>query len=524
MILTRARAREQTSLGLVPVVAGALLALAATLYLLTAGRKMPLATAIPLSVAVPLPLLGAIAFERLRARRLTLRDTTLSVLLFLVVGYAVFNRTFGYLGIPQLNLFVGEVVLAAGLLLLPASLPATLGRLVARHPAMVAALVVWSAYGLVQVLRGVAAGYGVVEALRQSAFHYYLLYLPLGALAGGARDAPARVYGALRVLAWLTAVYGVLNIGFLYRYSDLLIPGTYNTVLFPQISAAGSSPTVIAVLALVCLRSQLGFRPVVHWLLLAANLGILLGVQVRQDYVALAVSLLVWAALSQRDRFRPAWRVGLTVVLLGSAAWLSDLEVPSVRGPIGVRQVIARVLTAVNPAAANQITGEAEETADVASDNVEWRTRWWAAIREHVGASPGLLLLGEGYGYRLNQLVDYVSRDVWTSHSVLYDTLGRLGAIGVGLFALGFITVLAAVVRAALGGPAHGAFRLLVVAYAVGFYVGAHFFNSFGSPFGAVPLWILLGLALSPLGASQGAQAPEPPAVGGERKGLASSP
>lgn len=502
MISPRLRSGSATGLGLIPLVAWACLALVATLYLLAGARGLPLALAVPLSVAVPLPLLGVMAFERLRAKRLALKDAALSVLLFLVVGYVIFNRTFGYLGIPQLNLFVGEVALAAGLLLLPASLPATIGKFAARHPLLTAALVVWFAFGLVQVLRGVSAGYGVIEAFRHSAFHYYLLYLPLGLLAGSARGAPERVYGALRAIIWLCAIYGLLSLGLLYRFTYLVLPGT-NALLFPQIAWNGSSPTVIAILALVYLRQRLGFSPPAYWTLLAANVAVLLGIQVRQDYVILGVAAAVWAILSKRDRLRPAGRIALTVTALVGTAWVADFQVPSARGTIGARYVIARVLASISPSAADRVAGaDAERTADIASANVSWRVRWWVAIREHVSSSPGLLLLGEGYGYALRQLVDYVEEDVWTSHSVLYDTLGRLGLAGVALFALTFALILAAVLRVARADPEHAPFRLMILAYGAGFYVGAHFYNSFGAPFGAIPLWIMLGLALSPLGAA----------------------
>lgn len=494
-------ARSQPGLGIMPLIVWACFALGAALYLLAVERRLPLTLAVPLSVAVPLPLLVVISAERLRSKRLTLREALLSTLLFLVVGYAVFNRTFGYIGIPQLNLFIGEVVLAAGLVMLPATLPAAVGRLAVRHPWLVATLLVWLAYGLVQALRGAASGFGVFEAVRQLSFHYYLLYLPLGLVAGSVPGSAARVFGALRVLIVLSATYGVVYLVFLFRFSDLLVPGTSNTSLFPQISAAGSSPTIISVLALVCLRDRIGFSPVAFWALLAANIAVLLGVQVRQDYVALVVSALTWAVLSRRHRLRPLFLSGLTILVLGAAAWATDLQIPSGRGPIGVRFVIARVVATVNPVAADRVTqGEAEETSDVASDNVTWRTRWWAAIADHVSASPGLLLIGEGYGFELRSLVNYVEPGVWTSHSVLFDTLGRLGAVGAALFALVFASLLVVIVRLARADPEHASFRLVVVAYAVGFYVGAHFYNGFGSPFGAIPLWILAGLALSPFG------------------------
>ena len=39
--------------------------------------------------------------------------------IFLIIGYILLNRSFAYLGIPQLKLFIGEIVLFCFLLGLP---------------------------------------------------------------------------------------------------------------------------------------------------------------------------------------------------------------------------------------------------------------------------------------------------------------------------------------------------------------------------------------------------------------------
>ena len=83
---------------------------------------------------------------------------------FLVVGYLCMTRSFAYLGIPPL--FIGEIVLAAFLLLKPrVALGTWAASLLRPSPlnALGLALLAFMSYGVWQVGRGVLAGSSILS-------------------------------------------------------------------------------------------------------------------------------------------------------------------------------------------------------------------------------------------------------------------------------------------------------------------------------------------------------------------------
>src|SRR3954463_3106709 len=120
-----------------------------------------------MSTAYPLrlPHAGSLPQPRLRAPlqvRPFVSDKWQKTGVFLIIGYVLFNRSFAYLGIPQLKLFIGEIVLFCFLVFRPAQSLDTL-RLALATPGRLRdcawALVVFVCYGLFEVCRGLALGY-----------------------------------------------------------------------------------------------------------------------------------------------------------------------------------------------------------------------------------------------------------------------------------------------------------------------------------------------------------------------------
>jgi hypothetical protein len=86
---------------------------------------------------------------------------------FLLVGYLSFGRSFAYLGVPPI--FIGEVALAAFVLLMPRVVLGTwAGSLLRSSPlnGLALALLVFVAYGLWQVVRGVLSGSPIIYTLK----------------------------------------------------------------------------------------------------------------------------------------------------------------------------------------------------------------------------------------------------------------------------------------------------------------------------------------------------------------------
>ena len=104
---------------------------------------------------------------------------------FLIIGYLCMTRSFAYLGVPPL--FIGEIVLAAFLLLKPrVALGTWVDSLLRVSPlnALGLALLVFTLYGVWQVGRGILEGGSTLYALKLFIFNYYTLYLSLGIWVG----------------------------------------------------------------------------------------------------------------------------------------------------------------------------------------------------------------------------------------------------------------------------------------------------------------------------------------------------
>jgi hypothetical protein len=106
---------------------------------------------------------------------------------FLVLGYGLFGRSFAYLGVPGLKLFIGEVVLAAFVLMRGGWVLGTWSLWLLRRGTQ--GLLGWSLllfvlYGLFQVLYGLFLGHDTLLVLQNFVFNLYPLYLFLGLFVG----------------------------------------------------------------------------------------------------------------------------------------------------------------------------------------------------------------------------------------------------------------------------------------------------------------------------------------------------
>ena len=398
---------------------------------------------------------------------------------FLLLGYLSMGRAFAYWGVPSAQIFIGEVALAAFIIRHPA---AVLGRwLGALWRGTVLAEVAWAfyfflAYGVFEILRGLNAGYSPLTTLENFAFNYYPLYLFLGIWVG-ARD-PGFLRRFIPMLAWWNGIYGTLWI-ILLRRLDFAVPGGFLT-FFGQ--PGGSA---------VALLGLLTFTP--HWRrswpLLLLNTFVLLGTEVRAEWLALLVGLCAWGAVTLR--------IGRLLNILGSGlallwvAYLVDFQMPGARGgELSTRGVIGRALAPINEDLAARYTDSAESAAGTFS----WRTEWWAAIWKSVHADPITTVVGHAYGYPLASLAPFVGdQTTRTPHNVFYYALGYSGWIGVGVFfVLQFAVVRLLWNAYRLTGQPFG------LVYWASVIAAAFFGNVFETPFGAVPFYLLTGISIAP--------------------------
>jgi O-Antigen ligase len=408
-----------------------------------------------------------------------------TVVKWLILGYLCMSRSFAYLGIPQWNLFVGEVALAYFLLSGPKTASGRWPWVALKDPdfrTLKRLFVLLFVFGVFQVVRGIHEGQPPLTAARDLAFNYYPLYLFLGMWVG--MHSPRFLRDVLYLLAWLNGLYGLAFILFLNRV-DWIIPGVSKEVWEVRIFGQPLA-SAIALLALLAFEKDL--KSVWHVFLL--NLFVLLGMQIRGEWLAFGVGLLLWAWMGKH--LKKLASAGAYVVLLLGLMYAIDLNLPGpeTRGPgtISAADLVGRALAPINMDLAAEYTSNSEN----AEVTTLWRTIWWARIWISVHENPTRSLLGFGYGFPLGDIVPYLQGQfIRTPHNFFFYALGYTGWFGVGLF-LFFQAELARLLWRTwkkTGTP----FGIL---FWVTSLVFACFTAFFEAPYGAIPFYLITGCAI----------------------------
>jgi len=411
---------------------------------------------------------------------------------FLVLGYFCMSRSFAYLGVPQWGLFVGEVVLAYFLFLGPKTARGRWPWVVIKAPSLnrlIQLFCILFAYGVFQVFLGIRQGHPLFTAARDLAFNYYPLYLFLGMWLGlqSSQFLPRLV----RLLAWFNGVYGLVYILVLNNLA-WTIPGVSKEVAEVRVfgQPLGSA---IALIGLLAFESNL--RSV--WHLFILNLFVLLGMEIRGEWLAFAVGLLLWALMTKRLKHLAV--AGTYLLLLLALMYAMDLKVPGpetrLAGTISTRDLVGRAVAPIDPDIASDFT----ENSQDAQNTTLWRTLWWAEILISVHESPTRAILGFGYGFPLGDLVPYLEGEfIRTPHNFFLYALGYTGWLGVALF-FAFQAELARLLWSTwkeTGQP----FGIL---FWVTSLVFASFTAFFETPYGAIPFYLVIGCAIASVRSSE---------------------
>ncbi|HEV2386562.1 MAG TPA: O-antigen ligase family protein [Candidatus Acidoferrales bacterium] len=435
-------------------------------------------------------------------RAITASDPWAPIVMFLLLGYLCMERPFSYLGIPPWSLFVGEVVLAWFVMFGPRlgtwrwlSVAAKLPRLKNFKRLLYLLL----GYGAFQIVHGIYAGYPPLTAIRDYAFDYYPIYFFLGLWVGLSR--PQTLPRFFRIFAWVNGIYGTAYVLFLDRLT-WTIPGVSPDITpvpvfgLPQYSC-------LALVGLLAFEKSLRRA----WPLLVLNGFVMLGMEVRAEWLAFAVGLAVWAWRTGNFK-RAAWG-GAVVVLMLAIMFVSNFTLagPELRGgaPISARDLIGRAVAPVNKGLAEDYTASFQGDVDTAV----FRTLWWAAIWQSVHKNATRAIWGYGYGYPLGDLVPYLKgRFVQTPHNAFFFALAYTGWVGVFIFFL-FLTELA---RLLLAVPDAQVRDFGIAAFA-SLLAYAMFTPFFETPYGAIPFYLVFGIAAASLLSRQHAPATGQPGI-----------
>jgi O-Antigen ligase len=412
----------------------------------------------------------------------------------LLVGYFAVGRAFAYLGLPWINLYIGEIALAAFLLFGPSTQQGPWLRVVRRIRRLRRfglLLILVLCDGALEALRGTIEGYPLVTALRDTAFNYYPLFLFLGIWIG-LRDRTFSCRFA-HAVAWFNGVYGLAYVLFL-SWLPWTVPGTAHAASTVPLFSEPSGGSAVALLGLVAFEPH----PRKVWHLIVLNLFVLLGVQVRAEWLGFALGLLVFAYLTKRIR-QLMIASGLLVLLLG-LMYATDLNLISPRGRgdrvgtrISAEYLVARAVAPVSKTLAERLAPVADVRFAVAT--AEWRLVWWASIWQAIDANPVRALLGFGYGYPIGELNPDIQegRFIQTPHNDFFYSLGYSGWLGVALFVLLHVEIAQLLWRSyrATGQP----FGPMIWAALLTMSMFGEYFEA---PFGAIPFYLVLGVVIAP--------------------------
>ena len=400
----------------------------------------------------------------------------------LLFGYLIMSRSFAHWGIG--SLYIGEMALGAYLLGKPSSLVQPWLNSLA-VPSRLSSFGWWLAisltYGAFECIRGLSMG----DARSVGEIFVYHLY-PLYVLPGiwvGTRH-PNFLSRIIPLLAWCHGVYGVL----------------FFTVFGPMgLSQSFDEPEIVGWLghpagAPFLLLGLLSFQPNL-WraaVPLVLNLLVLIGMQRRAEWVAFLSAVTLWSYLANHfKRLMVFASLAAAVFIVGLLPGV-QFPSPSMRGEwVSTWDVVGRFVAPFDEKLADELTTDVESHAATAT----WRSDFWNEIWDEMHSSESQLLFGLGYHYPLWELHPYddlYENPIRTPHSILMFVLGYSGWVGL----LVFVGLQAALARLLWKTYRDTGEPFGICLWTLGI-VWALFDPLLERPMGAIPLYLLMGMAIA---------------------------
>lgn len=422
--------------------------------------------------------------EVLRVPRMAL---PMRLLLALLLGYALFGRSFAHLGIPPL--YVGELVLGiVGF----AALFTLRGWPVLLQPTMLFLFLflLWCLFRTIPYI----AVHGM-DTLRDAALWGYALFALFTALYFSARPEH------LRLLLPLFHRFGVL---FLYVVSaELLVRAFFRDSLpalhdgaVPLISLKPGDVLVHLAALFAGVAGGIIARPSPAWWLAFALCFLLTATVGRAGLAAfLAASAFI---LAQCYRSRQLWRV--------AAAFTVMLAL------LGGTTMASGALEGKHESRDYSLTQIGRNVASLFTDGHEWglegtkryRLEWWERI---IGYTFGgeYFLTGKGFGINLADDDGFQVRDdasLRSPHNVHLTVLARTGVPGFMLWVALQLAYAGSLIVALFHARACGyrrwqALFLLLIAYWLAMLVNASFDPYLEGPMGGIWFWSVMGVGLA---------------------------
>jgi hypothetical protein len=409
----------------------------------------------------------------------------------LMLGYFCLGRAFAYVGIPPWKIFVSEVGLALFLCFAPKVGDKSWFRIASELPALRQFSIVcgiFLVYGVLQVFHGILVGNSPFLALRDFAFNYYPLYTFVGLWAGLVR--PDLLPKLLRGFAWFNGTYGTLYLLTLNGI-NWFVPGVADEISAVPIFGQPVY-SFVALLGIIAYDK----KPWRSWHVLALNSFVMLGMQVRTEWLAFVIGLIAWFLVTRQGK--RLLQAGAFFAVFFALLYVTDLRLPGPEGrgggEISVRQLTDRALA---PFRANttDVTAAAGVSAETQEATFVWRTVWWLLIWNSVHADLTTAICGFGYGYPLGDLAPYLKGEfIRTPHNAFFYALGYTGWSGVAVLF---------VFQAAVFRLLQKAHRITKESFEIPFWTAMTAYGMFfplgETPYGAIPFYLMIGWLAAPV-------------------------
>jgi hypothetical protein len=432
------------------------------------------------------------------------------LLAFLLAGYLIGSRGFAQITpLPELPLFVGELGLGfAGFMWF------VRGALERRLPwsptALHGLLLFWLLLGAGRIFWD-ARAFGLM-ALRDFALLYYLLFYFF------ARElclhAPSR-----RLLSQtLTVTFFLLPLSALGTqfFSDIFL---HRLVLnrVPLVLQKGDLLAMGLFAGFIWLLPERGIPLRVaggRWLGALASLCSGLTMLSRASMLGLFIAL-GWLALARR------WRHLAVTAAVGVAGLAGGMVYSTLQGrTITDTKVYAIYEAVLSVADFSGTRSYLSERSGNKGDNNRFRLVWWRTVVEETIATNPWLGLGFGADLARSFLLEYYAGEdleftARSPHNVFITTFGRMGLAGLIVLLAIYATIARDTWRSCRHGRARpadeteGALRLRAIVWLM--MIGACFGVVLEGPMGAIPFWIILGLAQHTATEPGGAKEPARP-------------
>jgi len=418
----------------------------------------------------------------------------------LLGGYLFFNKSFAYLHVPGTPIFVGEIVLAIGVVE-ALRVRSPWYHLLETSP-ILKALLVFMALCAVRLAADLPRYR--MDAVRDSSIWYYgvVAFLVAAAAIREPTFLPRLLRWYRRVLPWYFAWAPVaIALTQVDALSSIYVPGTDTPVnVFRYTDVAVHVGMGLAFLWLGVDR-MVGARPARSREALISVVGLIallvVGSQTRGGFLAAMVTMVIALAYLPSGRRRRIVLSAIAGLLLALTVVLTlDLRIQGDRRDVSVQQVLANL---------SSLAGN--ESSEDLSGTVQWREGFWHQVLDDLLGSKAWLT-GVGFGEILperyevdvgntnNDTSTAPLRNVHNSHLTL---LARVGFPGIGLWLLLWLTWCVHLyrwVRRRPGGvldPSTAAVAWLL-ATVPSFLVGAYFDPSLEGPHVAIWLFTVVGL------------------------------